>query len=337
MEPRRNNGDAQRVTRPAVAAYREFAPCKALRRHVYAFFSFSPAGSSTTTNRLVLREALFAAGDSFWAPLFADGNISIVLGFGRVCDSIGRWRAAPAGPSSEVIGPMTVVGSHSPQERPEMVGVYFRAAQAWPFLHVPISELTDRIIGVDDVWGSAGAQLRADLSACDEAERLDGLEAMLIEQLQRHDYGRIKVDTVGLASSVVRCNGRVSVNRLASAAGVSRQYLTRAFHERVGIPPKTFCSLTRFQSSLTYARHAGVDWAQAADALGYADQSHMIAEFRRFSGMTPQRLAGSVPFHPFIWRARERSPESGARHPRGDIAVPDLREPHAQWHVVRET
>jgi hypothetical protein len=39
---------------------------------------------------------------------------------------------------------------------------------------------------------------------------------------------------------------------------------------------------------------------------GYADQSHMIAEFRRFSGMTPQTIAASVQFHPFIWRARER-------------------------------
>jgi AraC-like DNA-binding protein len=317
METRRNDSDAQRVARQAVAVYREFAPCKALRRHVYAFFSFIPARSSTTTNRLVLREALFAPGDSFCAPLFADGNISIVLGFGRVCDSAGQWRASPAGPSSEVIGPMTTVGLHAPQERPEMVGVYFRAAQAWPFLHVPISELTDRIIGVDDVWGDAGAQLRDDLSARNEAERVDGLEAMLLEQLERHDDGKTNVDIVGLASSVVRSSGRVSVDRLASAAGVSRQYLTRAFHERVGIPPKTFCSLTRFQSSLAYAGRVGVNWAQAADALGYADQSHMIAEFRRFSGMTPQRLAGSVPFHPFIWRARERSRESGAQHTRG--------------------
>ena len=65
----------------------------------------------------------------------------------------------------------------------------------------------------------------------------------------------------------------------------------------------------RFQSSLTYAKRSGVNWAQAAAALGYADQSHMIAEFRRFSGMTPQTLAAGVQFHPFIWRAREQSAE----------------------------
>jgi AraC-like DNA-binding protein len=62
--------------------------------------------------------------------------------------------------------------------------------------------------------------------------------------------------------------------------------------------------LARFQSSLIYAGRAGVDWAQAASALGYADQSHMIAEYRRFSGLTPQALTARVWFHPFIWRAR---------------------------------
>jgi AraC-like DNA-binding protein len=306
MEPRRSNRNNQEVPAQAVAAYRELAPCEALRGHVYAFFSFVPADAITATNRLVLREALFAAGDSFCAPLLADGNISIVLALGRVCDSEGRWHDRPPGPGSEVIGPMTAVGAHSPQERPEMVGVYFRAAQAWPFLHMPISELTDRIVGVDDVWRAAGAQLRVDLEDRDEAARVDRLEAALLEQLERHRDRKANLDTAGLAASVMRCGGQVSVERLAHAAGVSRQHLARAFHERVGIPPKTFCSLARFQSSLAYARRSGVDWAQAAAAFGYADQSHMIAEFRRFSGMTPQSLAAGVQFHPFIWRARER-------------------------------
>ena len=214
---------------------REFAPCNALRRHVYAYFSFVPAHASTATNRLVLRETLFTAGDSFCPPLLADGNISIVLGLGRVCDSGGRWRDNPAGPNSEVIGPMTVVGAHSPQERPEMVGVYFRAAQAWPFLHMPISELTDRIVRVDDVWGDTGAQLRADLSGRDEAARVDHLEVVLLEQLERHRDRKANLNTAGLASSVVRCGGQVSVERLAHAAGVSRQHLHERSHERVGV------------------------------------------------------------------------------------------------------
>jgi AraC-like DNA-binding protein len=50
----------------------------------------------------------------------------------------------------------------------------------------------------------------------------------------------------------------------------------------------------------------GMDWAQAAVEGGYADQSHMIAEFRRFSSLTPQMLARGKWCHPFIERAKAR-------------------------------
>src|SRR5262249_59962280 len=89
--------------------------------------------------------------------------------------------------------------------------------------------------------------------------------------------------------------------------GVSRQHLARVFRERIGLAPKTYCNLVRFQSGLVYAGRTGVDWAQAAAAMGYADQSHMISEFRRFSSLTPQTLAAGAWFHPFIERARERT------------------------------
>jgi hypothetical protein len=48
-----------------------------------------------------------------------------------------------------------------------------------------------------------------------------------------------------------------------------------------------------------------VNWAQTAIELGYADQSHMIAEFKEFSSLTPPRLASGSWFHPFIERARK--------------------------------
>jgi AraC-like DNA-binding protein len=43
-----------------------------------------------------------------------------------------------------------------------------------------------------------------------------------------------------------------------------------------------------------------VTWAEVAAALGYADQSHMIAEFREFSSLTPQQMTSARVFHPFI-------------------------------------
>ena len=97
----------------------------------------------------------------------------------------------------------------------------------------------------------------------------------------------------------------MNVRRLADAAGVSRQHLTRVFREVVGVSPKRYCRLARFQAGLAYVRPgADVQWAQVAAALGYADQSHMIAEFRELSSLTPEALATQRWFHPFILEAR---------------------------------
>jgi AraC-like DNA-binding protein len=102
---------------------------------------------------------------------------------------------------------------------------------------------------------------------------------------------------------------------MAESAGVSRQALTRAFREDIGVTPKLYCMLARFQSGLAFAScEKAIDWAGLAVDLGYADQSHMISEFRRFSSLTPHELASGKWFHPFIERAKDLE---GARRSRG--------------------
>jgi methylphosphotriester-DNA--protein-cysteine methyltransferase len=85
------------------------------------------------------------------------------------------------------------------------------------------------------------------------------------------------------------------------------------FREGVGVTPKLYGRLARFQAGLAFAGCGkNVDWAQAAIEMGYADQSHMIAEFREFSSLTPQTLATQRWFHPFIERARHARPAISA-------------------------
>ena len=94
---------------------------------------------------------------------------------------------------------------------------------------------------------------------------------------------------------------------MSDQAGVSRQHLTRVFRDVVGLTPKLYCRLVRFQAGLVYAGcGSSVDWAGVAQHLGYADQSHMIAEFKQFSSLTPRQLASRPWFHPFIERAKAR-------------------------------
>lgn len=243
----------------------------------------------------VLREVLFEEGDSFCSPLFADGHASIVFSFSRACRADGIWYASATGPRADVIGPMTVAGSVSLEERPEMVGVYLRASSSTQILRVPAVELTDRIVPLEDLWGSSARELVASLSETEmEPARIGLLETVL---MQRSTAAFPNLDIAGLTGLVVRHGGKVSVQYLAESAGVSRQHLTRVFRESVGVSPKVYCRLARFQATLRCER---APWAQVAVEMGYADQSHMIAEVRQFSSLTPEMLAKGDWFHPFL-------------------------------------
>jgi AraC-like DNA-binding protein len=267
----------------AVVRYREYPPCAALRDCVRAFFSFALPTRDVSPFRATVREVLFDAGDSFCSPLFADSHCSIVFSFPRVCHADGVWRTCSAAPRADVIGPMSRVGDASLDERPEMLGVYLHASAGARCEGVAAAELIDRIVPLEDLWGRVACALAADLSGIDEEPaRIAHLESALLACIGRSQAPGSTLDIPGLTAFVLRRGGQVTVERLADIAGTSRQHLTRVFRQTVGVSPKLFCGLARLHATLPYARYAGhVPWAQIAAGMGYADQSHMIAEFRQ--------------------------------------------------------
>jgi AraC-like DNA-binding protein len=72
------------------------------------------------------------------------------------------------------------------------------------------------------------------------------------------------------------------------AVGYSPKGFIRRFKADVGVSPKRFCRLLRFQRALA-AAHVGraFNWGELALGCGYFDQAHFIHEFRAFSGVTP--------------------------------------------------
>ena len=287
-------------------------PCTALQADVYALFSFVPGPAAQPSHRRLLREIPFH-DPLLCAPQFADGHVSLSLELGQTCDVDGRWYADSQARRGTIIGPLREVGRTRGGDLPATVGAFFRPARVAPFLRVAISDLTDRTVAIDDLWGTRAARLAGELCELDEAGRIDRLESVLRARLGHGGQRATALDVEGLAATTMRRRGRVTVDAMARAAGVSRQHLTREFRERIGIGPKLYSRLARFQSGLAYAgTGAKVDWARVAFEMGYADQSHMIAEFRRFTGLTPHALAGRDWFHPFIVRTKSalRTPQS---------------------------
>ncbi|MGE0448485.1 MAG: helix-turn-helix domain-containing protein [Vicinamibacterales bacterium] len=234
--------------------------------------------------------------------------MSIRFELGHTCDAEGRWRVDLRAVGDTVVGPMSRVGRTGGLDLAETVGAYIRPGCASHFFDVPLSELLDSAVPLGDVWRTDGSSFSNTLAELNEAARITRLECLLLSRLQDRRRRMPSLDVEGMAAGVVRSGGRTTVERMTRAAGVSRQYLTRAFRARVGMGPKQYSRVARFQSVLAHAGTGGtIDWARTALDMGFADQSHMIAECRHFSGLTPQSLADRRWFHPFIERAKVMS------------------------------
>ena len=291
---------------PPAGWYREFGPCAALAQDVYAFFSFVPGPSAAAPGRRLLRE-IAVSHPALCSPQLADGHASILFELGRTCAASGTWFDDSSALCATATGPKTSVGRITGGDFPEMLGVCFRPGRVNTVLGAPLSDLIDQTVALESLWGPGAALLAAEFRDLNEGARLDRIEAVLLARLACGRQWTGAVDIHGLAAAVFERNGRVTVEAMAQAAGVSRQHLSREFRERIGVPPKLYSRLARFHAALAYVgRPACVDWARAAAEIGYADQSHMIAEFREFSALTPETLVSRHWFHPFIERARDR-------------------------------
>ena len=75
---------------------------------------------------------------------------------------------------------------------------------------------------------------------------------------------------------------------MTDAIALSPKRFIERFKADVGVTPKRYCRLLRFQRVVTNAHRGGAtDWAELALACGYFDQAHLIHDFREFSGLTP--------------------------------------------------
>lgn len=182
-------------------------------------------------------------------------------------------------------------------EQEHVAGIAFRPGGTYPFLAAPAHDLSDRDVPLDELWGRACvSRLReALLEAATPEAALHVLEAALLEAW----LDRVPHRTTVFALASFRANPSVArVGVVADRLGVSARQFIERFTAEVGITPKRYCRLLRFQQAVTRAHHEqAVDWPGLALACGYVDQAHLIHEFRAFSGLTPTRyVAGRTVF-----------------------------------------
>jgi AraC-like DNA-binding protein len=265
-------------------AYTTQQPSPDLRPFVHAygcFFSLD-AGAAPPCG-----EGFLADDDPLTDGLFACAHFFLHFNLGEPYALCYGGAEVLVKDRAHFIGPATRPGRMRLPKRVRLFGVFFRPGWAQHFLRVPAGELTDRCLGLGHFWGAAGRALEGRvLEAATLEERVRHVEAELRRRLAAAPPPDRTVPA--LAEHVLGLGGRTTARALGALSGFTRQHLARKFRDCVGISPKLFCRLTRFQQALDRAAASPPQyWAAAAVELGYYDQAHLIAEFKEFAGLTP--------------------------------------------------
>lgn len=216
-----------------------------------------------------------------------NGCVQIVINLARdflldcVEDSPQVHRMAPA----LIVGARSIYETVDCSDMADLAGVVFHPGGFACFASDPVDRFSNRSISLFDVWGQKARSLRDRLRDAPTAQdKLCLLEKLLLENLALNS-GRDRVVRFALAR-FAQNPGMYTVRDIAAETGWSMRHFSQIFREQVGLTPKIWCRLQRFQQAVKQL-HAGTEvrWSELALDCGYYDQAHFANEFRAFSGI----------------------------------------------------
>ena len=247
--------------------YREIRPSPAAARLVRCYWILEDDGAGSGPQRIV-----------------PDGRPELILNLGRPyeCQTPSGWNQQPQYFfMGQITGPLLLRAAGPAR----MIGIRFHPHTAGQVLGIPMSELTDTTTSLDDISRPLWREME---ELADVRAPLDAIAA-----LDRVIARRIFTHNEKLAAAVrglQLVGGSVSIAAAADHAGLSVRQFERQFLSAVGIAPKLFCRMQRFQRVFPALEEARSGWADLAARCGYYDQAHLIRDFREFAGKPPAVL-----------------------------------------------
>lgn len=222
--------------------------------------------------------------------ILPDGCVELILNFGdRFLQHVDGERRRQ--PRNFIVGQMTGPILISASGVVRLLGIRFQPGGTRPFVDLAANEITDRVVEL----GSLSSKFeRSLLESCEHAFELDQkIAALDVYLTSRLNDARFDSNLLALAATIIDRRGLVSVDQLASRAGVSSRQLERRFLQEVGLGPKLLARIVRFQQVFRAVDQSNPAWAEVAIECGYYDQAHLIRDFNQFAQQTPGVLFAS--------------------------------------------
>ena len=168
--------------------------------------------------------------------------------------------------------------------RYKTVGVCFQPYSLPSLFGFDAHALTDGCVDMQLLAPDLVNQLIHTASA---AHQIDVLSSYLTRQIQHWNKSVDKLTLYAL-TQLIESGGSASLKELHQSLRITERSLERKFKQHVGISPKLFARVCRFQASLTQLNQRNLTkLSDIAFENGYADQSHFIRSFREFTGYSP--------------------------------------------------
>lgn len=169
----------------------------------------------------------------------------------------------------------------------DIVAVKLRPASLTHLYGLRMSDLTDRVVDLREVLGERLKGVGEALQNAGHDERV----ALLNEHFLRSSVTAMDTPVDRAIDRVFAKNGMTTVKEACEAAGVGERQLENLFKQYVGLSPKFFMRILRFNYIFQLIEQNNHSWCGLAYDAAYYDQSHFIRNFRSFTGVSPSEYA----------------------------------------------
>lgn len=175
------------------------------------------------------------------------------------------------------------------QVSPEFLAlvVYLRPGALHQLIRLPMHEFREDYCSAETFFGSAIHDVNEQLTgARDFTSMIASIEKFLLSRF-KPVVTENAIDSV--ASQVLKDPTIFSLDAMAQHACLSTKQFYRKFTQRVGVSPKFFSRLSRFNHAYQYKlNNPATSWSSIAQEFSYTDYHHLEKEFKEFSGLTPK-------------------------------------------------
>jgi AraC-like DNA-binding protein len=219
-------------------------------------------------------------------PVLPDGRPELVMHFGDPFALLADAGGAALQASIVFAGQLPAQLLLQPTGRIAIVSIRFHPHGAAALFGVPQHRLLGSPLPLDDLdprLTRALGDVRHQSASLEQAARL--AQQVLLRWIVPE---RVDARVAHAVWIISRSRGRIPIERVAEASGITRRHLEKRFLDQVGLAPKRLARISRFQYALQLLESGGArPGADTAAACGYADQAHFVRDFRSLAGCPP--------------------------------------------------